>query len=87
METILAGSLSEIAQKTHGNFGVKTYHISFLPRHIYIEAPGIAKIHQFMKFSAYGHLISRASHVVDDIDRSFLHSASVPDVPCTGSWV
>ena len=87
METILAESLLEITQKTHGHSGIKTYHVPFLSRRIYIEAPGIAEIQEFMKFSAHGHLVSRAARVLDDIDRNFLHSTSAPDVPCTGSWV
>ena len=87
METILAASLLEITQKTHGHSGIKTYHVPSLPRRIYIEAPGIAEIQELMKFSAYGHLVSRATRVLDDIDRNFLHSTSTPNVPCTGSWV
>jgi ribosomal protein L24 len=84
METILAGSLS---QKAHVDSTITIYHIPFLPRRIYIEAPGIAEIQELMKYSAYRHLGSRASRVLDDLDRSFLHSTSVPDVPCAGSWV
>ena len=87
MEAILAGSLSEISLKMHGDSGISTYHIPYLPRRIYIEAPGIAEIQALMKFSAYGHLVSRASRVLDDLDRNFLHSTRVPDVPCIGSWV
>ena len=87
METVLAESLSEISQKIHGYSGIKIYHIFFFPRHLYIEAPGIAEIQEFMKFSAYGHLVSCATCILDDIDHNFLHSSHVPDVPCTGSWV
>jgi hypothetical protein len=87
METILAESFLEISRKTHEDMEIKTYHIPFLPRRIYIEAPGIAVIQQIMKFSAYYHLVSRATRILDDIDRTFLHSTSAPDVPCTGSWV
>jgi transcription antitermination factor NusG len=87
METILAGSLLEISQKTHGDSGIKAYHIPYLPRRIYIEAPGIAEIQEIMKCSAYGHLVSRVSRVLDDIDRGFLHGSRSPDVPSIGSWV
>ena len=31
--------------------------------------------------------MSRTTHVLDDLDCDFLHSAHIPDVPCTGSWV
>ena len=87
MEAVLAESLFEISRKTHENLGIKTYHIPFLPRRIYIEAPGIFEIQQLMKFSAYGHFVSRATRILDDINRNFLHSTSFPDVPCPGSWV
>ena len=87
METVLAESLSEIFQKIHGYSGIKTYHVPFLPHCLYIEAPGIAEIQEFMKFSAYGHLVSHATRILDDIDHNFLHSAHVPDVLCTRSWV
>ena len=87
METILTESLSEILQKTLGYAGINIYHIPFLPRRLYIEAPGIAKIQEFMKFSAHGHLVSCTAHVLDDLDHNFLHSAHIPNVPCTGSWV
>ena len=87
METVLAESLSEISQKIHGYSGIKTYHIPFLPCRLYIEAPGIAETQEFMKFSTYGHLVSRATCILDDIDHNFLHSAHVPNVPCTGPWV
>jgi ribosomal protein L24 len=86
MEAILAGSLSETSQKMHGS-GVATYHIPYLPRRIYIEAPGIAEIQELMKYSAYGHLTSRASRVLDDIDRGFLHGTRPPNIPSIGSWV
>jgi hypothetical protein len=86
METILAESLLEI-RKTHEDLGMMTYHIPFLPRRIYIEAPGIVEIQQVMKFSAYGHLVSRATRILDDFNRDFFHSTSPPDVPCIGSWV
>lgn len=87
METILAESLLEISQKTHEDCGIKIYHIPYLPCCVYIEAAGIVEIQEFMKFSAYGHLVSYATHVLDDFNRDFLHSTSVPDVPRTGSWV
>jgi hypothetical protein len=87
METVLAESLLDISMKTQEDLGIKTYHIPFLPRRIYIEAPGIAEIQHLMKFSAYSHLVSRATRILDDINRDFLHSTSAPDVPCTGSWV
>ena len=87
MEKILGDRLLEISQKTHEDCGIKTYHIPYLPRRIYIEAPGIVEIQEFMKFSTYGYLVSRATRILDDIDRKFLHSSSVPDVPCPGSWV
>lgn len=87
IETVLAESLLEISRKTHENLGIKTYHIPFLPCRIYIEAPGVVEIQQLMKFSAYGHLVSRATRIPDDINRNFLQSTSAPDVPCTGSWV
>ena len=87
METILAESLLEISRKIYEDSGIKTYHIPFLPRRIYIEAPGIDEIQQCMKFSAYGYLVSRATRILDDIHRNFLHGTSAPDVPCAGSWV
>lgn len=87
MEKIIAERLLEISQDTHENCGIKTYHVPYLPRRIYIEAPGIAEIQEFIKFSAYGYLVSHAARVLDDFDRNFLHSTSVPDVPCPGSWV
>ena len=87
METVLAESLLEISRKTHEDLGIKTYHIPFLPRCIYIEAPGIAEIQQLLKFSAYSHLVFRATRIPDDINRNFLHSTSAPDVPCAGTWV
>ena len=87
METVLAESLLEISRKAHEDLGIKTYQIPFLPRRIYIEAPGILEIRQVMKFSAYGHLVSRATRILDDINRNFLHSNYAPEVPCTGSWV
>jgi ribosomal protein L24 len=86
MEKMLAGSLSELSHKMYGESGVKTYHVSYLPRRIYLEAPGIAEIQALMRFSAYGPLVSRASRVWDDIDRGFLHG-TIPDVPSVGSWV
>jgi len=87
MEKTLADRLLEISQKTHEDCGIKTYHIPYLPRRIYIEAPGIVEIQEFMKFSTYGYLVSRATRILDDIKRNFLHSSSVPDIPCPGSWV
>jgi ribosomal protein L24 len=87
MEKILAESLLEISRKTHEECGIKTYHVPYHPRRIYIESPGILEIQQFMKFSAYGSLVSRATRIFDDINRDFLHGTSIPDVPCPGSWV
>lgn len=87
MEKILAESLLEITRKTHEDCGIKTHHIPYLPRRVFIEAPGIVEIQEFMQFSAYGRLVSRATRILDDINRNFLHSASIPDVPCPGSWV
>jgi hypothetical protein len=87
MEKILAESLLEISRKTHEGCGIKTYHVPYLPSRIYIESPGIVEIQDFMKFSVYGHLVSRATRILDDINRNFLHSTSIPDVPCPGSWV
>jgi len=87
METVLTESLLEISRKTHEYFQIKMYHISYLPHCIYIEALGIVKIQQFMKLSAYGHLVSCDTCILDDIDRNFLHSTSAPNVPCIGSWV
>ena len=87
LEKIIAERLLEISQKTHEDCGIKTHHVPYLPHHIYIEAPGILEIQELMKFSAYGYLVSRAAHILDDIDRNFLHSTRVPDVPCPGSWV
>ena len=40
-----------------------------------------------MKFSTHGHLMSCAACILDDLDHNFLHSAHIPDIPCTGSWV
>jgi ribosomal protein L24 len=87
MENILAESLLEISQKTHEDCGINTYHVPYLPSRIYIEAPGIFEIQEVMKCSAYSHLVSRAVRILDDINRDFLHSTSIPDVPCPGSWV
>jgi hypothetical protein len=87
MEKILAEGLLEISRKTHEDCGIMTYHVPYLPRRVYIEAPGIVEIQEFMKFSTYGHLVSRATRILDDINRNFLHATNVPDVPCPGSWV
>jgi ribosomal protein L24 len=87
MESTLAETLFDISQKTHEDCAIKTYHIPYLPRRIYIEAPGIVEIQELMKYSAYGHLVSRATRILDDMNRNFLHSTSAPDVPCIGSWV
>jgi transcription antitermination factor NusG len=84
---MLAESLLEISQKTHEDCGIKTYHVSYLPRRIYIEAPGIAEIQDFMKSSAYSHLVSRATRISDDDNRDFLQGTTVPNVPCPGSWI
>ena len=85
MEKILAESLLEISRETHENCGIKTYYLPYLPRRIYIEIPGIVQFQELMKFSAYSYLVSRATRIFDDINRTFLHS--IPDVPCVGSWV
>ena len=61
MEKIIAESLLEISQITHEDCGITTYHVCYLPRRIYIEAPGIVEIQEFMKFSVYGHLVSHAA--------------------------
>jgi ribosomal protein L24 len=87
MEKILAESLLEISRKTHEDCGIMTYHVPHHPRRIYIETPGILEIQEFMKFSAYGHLVTHATRILDDINRDFLHGTSIPDVPCPGSWV
>ena len=63
MEKILAERLLEISQKIHADCEIKIYHIPYLPHHVYIEAPGTAKIQELMKFSAYGHLVSHATHI------------------------
>jgi hypothetical protein len=87
MENILAESLLEISQKTHEDCEINIIYVPYLPRHIYIEAPGIVEIQEFMRCSAYGRLVSRTTRILDDINLDFLHSTSVPDVPCPGSWV
>ena len=87
MEKILAEHLLEISQKIHADCKIKTYHIPYLPCHVYIEAPRIAEIQELMKFSAYGHLVSCATCISDDINCNFLHGTSISDVPCPGSWV
>ena len=53
MESTLAETLFDISQKTHEDCAIKTSHIPYLPRRIYIEAPVIVKIQELMKFSAY----------------------------------
>ena len=87
MEKLLAESLLDISRKTHESSGIKTYHVPHLPRRVYIESPGIVEIQEFMKFSADGRLVSRATRILDDFNRDFLHSTNIPDVPCPGSWV
>ena len=87
MEKSLAESLQDISRQTHDDCGILTHFVSYLPRRIYIEAPGIVEIQKIMKFSAYGHLISRATRILDDSNRNFLHSSSLPDLPCPGTWV
>ena len=84
MESTLAETLFDISPKTHEDCAIKTYHIPYLPRRIYIEARGIVKIQELMKFSAYGHLVSHATCILDDMNNIFLHSTSTPDVPCMG---
>src|SRR6202522_3828143 len=87
MEKTLAESLLEIFRKMHEDRGIKTYHVPYHPRRIYIEAPGIIEIQEFMKFSAYSHLVSCATRIFDDNNREFLHGTKIPDVPSPGSWV
>jgi hypothetical protein len=87
MEKMLAERLLEISIKTHEYCDIKIHNVPYLPRRIYIEAPGIAEIQELMKFSAYGRLVSRATRIFDDTNRSFLHGSTVLDVPCSGSWV
>jgi ribosomal protein L24 len=87
MEKTLAESLLEISRKTHEDRGIKIYHVPYHPRRIYIEAPGIIEIQEFMKFSAYSHLVSRVTRIFDDTNREFLHGTKIPDVPSPGSWV
>jgi ribosomal protein L24 len=85
MEKILGESLLDISRKTHEDCGIKIYNVPHHPRRIYIETPGILEIQEIMKFSAYGHLVSRATRIFDDINRNFLHGTN--DAPCAGSWV
>ena len=85
IEKIFAESLLEIS-KTHGDCEIQTFHNPRFPRRIYIKAPGIVEIQELMKFSAYGRLVSRATRIMDDINFNPM-LASVPDVPCPGSWV
>ena len=85
LETVIAASLHDFSQKTHSD--IQTYHVPYLPRRVYISAPGIAEIQELLKFSAYGHLVSRASRVLEDVDLGFLHGTRVPEVPSVGSWV
>ena len=40
-----------------------TYSVPYLPGRVYIEATGIAEIQNIMKFSTYGHLVSRAARI------------------------
>lgn len=87
MENVLSKSLLAISQKTHEDLGINIYHVPYLPRRIYIEAPGIVEIQEFMRCSAYGGLVSRATRILDDINRDFLHGARIPEVPRPGSWV
>ena len=87
IEKILVDQLLEISQKTHEDCKIKTYHIPGLSHCIYIEAFGIVKIQQFMKFSVYGHLVSHTTCILDDVNCNFLHGTSLPTVPCHRSWV
>ena len=87
MENVLSKSLLSISQKTHEDLGIKIYHVRYLPCRIYIEAPGIVEIQEFMRCFAYSGLVSRATRILDDINRDFLHGTSIPEVPCPGSWV
>jgi ribosomal protein L24 len=85
LETVIAGSLNAFSRQRDSD--IQTYHVPYLPRRVYIRAPGIAEIQELLKFSAYGQLVSRASRVLEDLDLDFLHGTKVPDVPCVGSWV
>ena len=87
MEKTLAESLLEISQEIYEDCGIMTYSVPYLPGRVYIEATGIAEIQNIMKFSTYGHLVSRAARILDDLDRNFLRGTSIPVVPCPGSWV
>jgi hypothetical protein len=87
METTFIKSLSKILQNIHGYSGIKTHHIPLLIHCLHIEAPEIVEIQEFIKFFAYRHLMSHITCVLDDLDHHFLHSTSIPDVPCTGLWV
>ena len=52
MEKILAEGLLEISRKTHEDCGIMTYHFSYLPHRVYIEAPGIVeRIHEIFLIS------------------------------------
>ena len=84
-ETILANSLLETSQEMDEDWGIKTFYVPYLPRRIYIEAPGIVEIQELLKFSAYSQLTSRCTRISDD-DRSFVYG-TIPDVPSPGSWV
>ena len=85
LEKCLAESFQDISRHTHEDCGISTHYVSYFPRRIYIEAPGIVEIKQIMKFSAYSHLLSRATRILDDGIRTFLHSSNIPDLPCP--WV
>ena len=81
MESTLAETLFAISQKTHEDCAIKTYHIPYLPRRIYIEAPGIVQIQELMKSSAYGHLVSRATRILDNMNRNFCTVLALPMFP------
>jgi hypothetical protein len=88
MEKVLADHLQDISGQMHDNCRILTHYVPYLPCRIYIEAPGIVKIQEIMKFSTYGHLlISRTTRILDDNNRKFLHSNSIPELPCRRTWV
>jgi hypothetical protein len=64
MEKILAESFLEISQNSHEDCGIKTYHIPYLPRRIYIEAPGIvrdSRVHEV--FGLWSPSVSCHTHI------------------------
>ena len=85
MENILTESLLEILQKMHKDCEINTYYVPYLPHRIYIEAPGIVEIQEFMRCSTDGHIVSRAMCILDDINCDFFaqHQRS----RCSLPWV